>query len=45
MALVRYLLATLLLMYAGQSMALFMPEGYKADLDTDNTAESQSEGC
>lgn len=30
----RYLLAVLLLTFSGQSLALFMPEGFKINTDT-----------
>jgi hypothetical protein len=39
---IKYLLATLLLFFSSQSMALFMPEGFK--INTDVTAESDG-GC
>lgn len=42
MDLIRCLLATLLLVFSGQSLALFMPDGFK--VDTDNVAESDG-GC
>jgi len=42
MALIRCLLATLLLVFSGQSLALFMPDGFK--VNTDNAVESE-EGC
>lgn len=34
MKLNRYLLAALLLTFSGQSLALFMPEGFKINTDT-----------
>jgi len=42
MDLIRCLLATFLLVFSSQSLALFMPDGFK--LDTDNAAESDG-GC
>ena len=39
---IKYPLATLLLVYSAQSMALFMPEGFR--INTDTKAESDS-GC
>ena len=42
MDLMRCLLATFLLVFSSQSLALFMPEGFK--VNTDNTAESDG-GC
>lgn len=42
MALIRCLLATLLLVFSGQSLALFMPDGFK--VNTDSAVESE-EGC
>ena len=42
MDLFRCLLATFLLVFSSQSLALFMPDGFK--VDTDNAAESDG-GC
>jgi len=42
MDLFRCLLATFLLVFSSQSLALFMPEGFK--VDTDTAAESDG-GC
>lgn len=42
MAITRCLLATILLVYSGQSPALFMPDGFS--VNTDNTSESDG-GC
>jgi hypothetical protein len=42
MDLMKYLLATLLMAYSSQSMALFMPEGF--NISTDVKVESDS-GC
>jgi len=42
MDLIRCLLATFILVFSSQSLALFMPEGFK--VDTDNAAESDG-GC
>ncbi len=39
---IRYLVATFLLVFSGQSLALFMPDGYK--VSTDNTMVPQ-DGC
>ena len=33
MALIRYLLAALLLLFSGQSLALFMPDGFQLNTD------------
>ncbi len=42
MDLFRCLLATFLLVFSGQSQALFMPDGFKVDMD--NATESDG-GC
>jgi hypothetical protein len=42
MEFIKYLLATMLLLYSAQSMALFMPEGFS--IKTDTRVESDS-GC
>jgi hypothetical protein len=42
MDLFRCLLATFLLVFSSQSLALFMPDGFK--VDTDNSTESDG-GC
>ena len=42
MDLIRCLLATFLLVFSSQSLALFMPDGFK--VNTDNTTESDG-GC
>lgn len=42
MALIRCLLATLLLVFSGQSLALFMPDGFKVNTDD---AVASEEGC
>ena len=42
MDLFRCLVTSLLLVFSSQSLALFMPEGFK--VDTDNAAESDG-GC
>ena len=42
MDLFRCLLATFLLVFSSQSLALFMPDGFK--VDTDNATESDG-GC
>lgn len=42
MDLFRCLIATFLLVFSGQSLALFMPDGFK--VDTDNATESDG-GC
>ena len=42
MGFIRYFTATLLLVFSCQSQALFMPEGFKVNTDSDAVSE---EGC